>query len=113
NAALDELDSPRHRAEATKVIVYIGDGGADVDPASAIARLRASGARTVAMGIGSNINPTVVRQIASSGNDYFTSPGAAAVDFAFNNLNQDLCRNLAPFVSAGGNQGLYNARIPT
>ncbi len=112
NAALDELDSPRHRSEATKVIVYIGDGGADVDPASAIARLRASGARTVAMGIGSNIDP-VVRQIASSGNDYFTSPGAAAVDFAFNNLNQDLCRNLAPFVSAGGNQGFYNARIPT
>jgi RHS repeat-associated protein len=115
NFALDELAGPRRRPDAQKIVVYIGDGGADVDPTAAIARLRASGARTVAIALGSNFDGQigVARQIADSPNDYFYSPSGPGVDFAFNNLDQDLCRNLAPLVSAGGNQGLYNVRIPS
>src|SRR4029078_978796 len=44
---------------------------------------------------------------------YCYAPSGAGVDYAFNNLNQDLCRNLAPFVSAGGDQGAYEVRIPS
>ena len=115
NFALDELESPRHRPDAQKVVIYIGDGGADVDPTAAIARLRASGARSVAIGLGSGFENKmgVTRQIADGPNDFFYSPSGAGVDFAFNNLSQDLCRNLAPFVSAGGDQGVYNVRIPS
>ncbi len=112
NRALDELESPNHRADAQKVIVYIGDGGADFDFAPAIARIQASGTRAVVLGIGSVVDGAVARAVATTLNDYFYSPSGLGVDYAFNNLNQDLCRNRTPFVSAGGDQGLYNVRIP-
>jgi RHS repeat-associated protein len=112
--ALDELESPRHRAEAQKVVVYVGDGGIAGDPTSEIARLHASGARAIVLTVGSLIEGGVVaRQVASTINDYFYAPSAAGIDYAFNSLNQDLCRNRAPHVSAGGDQGLYNVRLPS
>jgi RHS repeat-associated protein len=112
NFALDELESPRHRPEAMKVVVYVGDGGSDTDMTAALARLRGSGARVIAIGIGAAVDGPLIRQIADSPNDYFYAPAAAGIDFAFNNLNQDLCRNRAPFVSAGGAQGHYSVRLP-
>src|SRR6185436_3072852 len=112
DAALDELASARHRADATKVLVYIGDGGFGADPAAAIARVDASGARAVTIAIGATIDGEVARAVATGPNDYFYAPSGPSVDFAFNNLNQDLCRNLAPLVSAGGDQGAYGVRLP-
>ena len=58
------------------MIVYIGDGGADVDPAAAIARLHASGTRAVAIGLGSNSDGKmgIARAIADSPNQYFLLP---------------------------------------
>ncbi len=120
DVALDELEGPRHRPEATKVLIYVGDGGKDAgpgpgpDPTPQILRLQNSGVHAVAIALGSVIdNGAMVRQMASSPNDYFYAPGAAGVDFAFNNLNQNVCRNLPPVVSAGGDQGAYNVRIPS
>jgi hypothetical protein len=110
--ALNELEGPRHRSNATKVIIYVGDGGSDTDPSAQIARLKNSGARAVAISTGSDIDGSIVRRIASSTNDYFYAPSAAGIDFAYNNLNQDVCRNLPPFVRAGGDQGAYGVRLP-
>ena len=83
--------------DATKVVVYIGDGGidADVDPTAADrAPARVGRARGGDRASAPRIDGAVVRQIASSPNDYFYAPSGPGIDFAFNNLNQDVCRNL-------------------
>src|SRR5262249_44671548 len=53
--ALDELAGPRHRAGATPVLVYIGDGGNApfADPTPQLTRLHSSGVHAVAIAIGS------------------------------------------------------------
>ena len=99
--------------DATKVIVYIGDGGSRHRPARRDRAPRTLGrARGRDRASAPSVDGAVIRQIASSPNDYFYSPSAAGVDFAFNNLNQDLCRNRAPFVSAGGDQGAVQRPHP-
>jgi RHS repeat-associated protein len=113
NAALDELAGSRHRAGATPVIVFLTDGGNSVgDPEPALARLAASGVRSLALGLGSDADTTMLGRIASTKNDYFYSPSGSELAWAYNSINQDLCRNREPFVSAGGDQGFYEVRLP-
>ena len=115
--ALDELESPRHRPDATKVLVYIGDGGQRAlrrpDPQHR-APARFGRARPCRLRIGSGhrrrAHPPDRQQPQTTTSTRRRAPG---IDFAFNNLNQDVCRNLPPFVSAGGDQGAYNVRIPS
>jgi RHS repeat-associated protein len=124
NAAIDELESPRHRADATKVLVYVGDGGTiGDDPSAAIARLHSSGIQAVGIAIGANnegpelfgtriTSAEIVRSIASTPNDYFYAPSTGDIDWVYNHLNQDICRNRQPLVKAGGDQGFYSVRLP-
>ena len=82
DAALDELESPRHRAEAQKVIVYIGDGGADGGDEArgdrAPARFGDEGGGACALGRrrlrASTHDLAVARQVATTANDYFYAP---------------------------------------
>jgi RHS repeat-associated protein len=113
DAALDELAGPRHRAGATPVLVFLTDGGNSVgDPEPALARLAASGVRAVALGLGSDADPVMLGRIASTQSDYFYAPTASELAWAYNSINQDVCRNHQPIVSAGGNQGFYEVRLP-
>ena len=113
DAALDEFAGPRHRAGAQPVMVFISDGGnTGPEPAAAFARLAASGVRSFSIGVGSDVDFGVMRSIASTPNDFFLHAVERGMAWAFGSLNQDLCRNRPPLVRAGGNQGLYNVRLP-
>ncbi len=111
--ALDELESLRRRPTATPLIIFLSDGGNTWgEPEPAIARLAASGIRTVTIGLGSDIDRVMLTRIASSLNDYFYAPSGPELEWIYNNVNQNICRNQPPLVRAGGNQGLYSARLP-
>jgi RHS repeat-associated protein len=104
----------QHRSGAEPVLVFLSDGGnTGADPSPELAQLRSSGTRSVVIGIGSNIDPILLRQIATSANDYFFAPSASEIAWAYGNVTADACRTLPPLVSAGGNPGLYSVQLPT
>ena len=111
--ALAELQGPRHRPGATPLIVFLSDGGnTGADHAAELAAVKAAGVRVIALGFGTNVDVAAMRAIASSPNDYFYAPSAAELGWIYGNIDQDACRTLPPLVSAGGNQGLYEVRLP-
>jgi RHS repeat-associated protein len=111
--ALDELGSPRARPTATPIIIFVTDGGNSYgDPEPAIARLKASGIRTIAFGLGSDADAVLLNRLASSKNDYYYAPRPDELSWIYNALGQNICRNQLPLVHAGGNQGAYGVRLP-
>ncbi len=114
DVALAELQGPRHRPGASPLLIFISDGGnTGVDPSPEIAQIKAAGIRTIAVGLGATINVDLMRQIASSSNDYFYAPTATELSWVYANVAGDACRaNSPPLVSAGDNQGLYSVRLP-
>ena len=112
--ALGELQGPRHRPGASPVIVFLSDGGnTGADPTAEIAAVKAAGVRIIALGFGANVNvPEMRLAVASSPNDYFYSPSVGDLGWIYGNIDQDTCRTVPPLVSAGGNQGLYEVRLP-
>jgi RHS repeat-associated protein len=114
DTALAELASPRHRSGAQPTMVFLSDGGnTGADPAPELASMAAAGVRSIAIGLGSDIDPIMLRRIASSANDYFYAPSPSELAWAYGNVTADACRTQAPLVSAGGNQGLYTVQLPT
>ncbi|HVV50676.1 MAG TPA: kelch repeat-containing protein, partial [Polyangia bacterium] len=113
--ALAELQGPRHRPGASPLIVFLSDGGnTGSDPTAEIAAVKAAGVRIIALGYGSTVNVAEMRQqVASSPNDYFYSPSIGELGWIYGSINQDACVNQPPLVSAGGDQGLYEVRLPT
>ena len=97
------------------MVVYIGDGGIDGDPAPRSRGCTLPGARAIALGRRRRRSTATAWPPGRQQPErlLLLAVGGAGVDFAFNNLNQDLCRNLAPFVSAGGDQGVYGVRLPS
>jgi RHS repeat-associated protein len=111
--AVTELQGPRHRSSASPVIVLLSDGGnTGVDYTAEVAAAKAAGIRVVTLGFGSNVNAVAMRAIASSPNDYFYAPTASELGWTYSNIVQDTCRTVPPLVSAGGDQGLYEVRLP-
>ena len=111
--ALDELTSPRARPTATPVIIFITDGGNSYgDPEPAIARLKASGIRTIAFGLGSDADTVMLNRLATSKNDYYYAPTPSELSWIYGALGQNICRNQLPIVNAGGDQGSYGVRLP-
>ena len=111
--ALTELQSPRHRPAATPVIIFISDGGnTGPDYTAALAALKAAGIHIVSVGMGPSVDANVMRQIATSQNDYFYAPTTTELSWVYSYVNHDLCTNTNPLVSAGGNQGFYEVRLP-
>jgi RHS repeat-associated protein len=113
DAGMTEVLGPRHRAGATPVMIFLSDGGNSWgDPEPAIAALNASGLRTVAIGVGSDIDGAILRRIASGPADYYYAPSNDDLDWIYGALGQNICRNAPPLVRAGGNQGAYGVRLP-
>ena len=112
-AALDELASARVRSTATPMIVFISDGGNSFgDPEPALARLKASGIRTFAFGLGPDADTVMLNRIASSKNDYYYAPTTSELTWLYSNMAPNICRKQIPLVYAGGNQGAYGVRLP-
>ena len=113
--ALTELQGPRHHPGSQQVIVLLSDGGYTGDnPAAEIAAVKAAGVRVIALGYGSNVNIAEMKQqVASTPNDYFYAPSVNELGWIYGSIDQDTCRTLPPLVSAGGNQGLYEVRLPS
>ena len=112
--AQNELQGPRHRPEATPVIIFLSDGGnTGPDYTAELAAIKGAGIRVISLGFGSSVNVVTMRSIASSPNDYFYAPSATELGWAYGNIDQDTCRTVVPLVSAGGNQGLYEVRLPS
>ena len=111
--ALNELQGPRHRPNATPIIVLLSDGGnTGPDYAAELAAVKAAGVRIISLGYGTNVDVLAMRAIASSPNDYFYAPSSSELGWVYSNVTQDTCRSLPPLVSAGGDQGLYEVRLP-
>ena len=111
--AQTELQGPRHRPGATPVVVLLSDGAnTGPDYAAELAAVKAAGIRVITLGFGTDVDVAAMRSIASSPNDYFYAPSAGELGWTYSNIVQDTCRNVPPLVSAGGDQGLYEVRLP-
>ena len=94
-------------------MVFLSDGGnRGADPAPYVAQLKAAGVRIISLGLGAAVNMPLMQQIASSTNDYFYAPTTGDLGWALKNVVGDACRTIPPLVDAGGNQGVYSARLP-
>jgi len=112
-AALAELQSSRHRPEATPLMIFLSDGGnTGSDPTLDIAAVKAAGIRAVSIGYGPSVNAPLMLKIASSSNDYFLAPSIRELNWAIANVVGDACRTLPPLVSAGPSQTGYEVRLP-
>ncbi|HEX3904531.1 MAG TPA: VWA domain-containing protein [Polyangia bacterium] len=108
-----ELQGSRHRPGATPVAVLLSDGGnTGPDYAAELAAVKAAGIRVITLGFGANVDVAAMRSIASSSNDYFYAPSGGELAWTYGNIVQDTCRTVPPLVSAGGDQGLYEVRLP-
>jgi Mg-chelatase subunit ChlD len=108
-----ELTGTRHNPAATPLLVFLSDGGNSWgNPEPPLGALKASGIRTVAIGLGSDIDGVMLRRIASTPSDYFYSPAGSDLQWVYSAVAQSACRNPKPLVRAGGNQGAYGVRLP-
>lgn len=71
-----ELASPRHVASHQPVMVLLSDGRptAGGDPRAAAAAAKAAGTRVFTIGLGNDVDPDLLRALASSPADYFQAP---------------------------------------
>ncbi|MBV7337048.1 DUF11 domain-containing protein [Chloroflexi bacterium TSY] len=75
--AQEELQSPRHNPNHTPVMIVLSDGFNSTGraPLSAAAQAKTAGTRIFTIGLGSNVDETTLRQIASNATDYKFAPG--------------------------------------
>lgn len=73
-----ELDSARHRPANAKAIVLLSDGRPNVggDPLPEATAAKAAGVRIFTIGLGSEVDPALLRSVASSPDDYFYAPSS-------------------------------------
>ena len=74
-----ELASPRHRAASQPVIVLMSDGlpNRGGDPAAAATAAKAAGSRVFTIGLGPDVDPNLMRTMASAPTDAFLAPSSA------------------------------------
>jgi len=76
--ARDELGSARHRPANGRALVLLSDGLPTVggDPRAEAAAAKAEGIRVFTIGLGNDVDPALMRELASAPSDYFFAPGA-------------------------------------
>ena len=113
DVALSEIQGSRRRSTATPLVVFLSDGGnTGPDFTSEVTQLAGNGVRVITLGLGADVDNLLLRQLASTPNDYFYAPSAAGLAWIYDGVTQDVCRNRPPLVSAGGSQGVYEIRLP-
>ncbi len=85
--ARTELSSGRHIAGNQPVVVLLSDGQPTTgDPRGAAQALKGDGVRVFTIGLGSDVDPDLMRQLASSPADYFFAPGGADLDAVYQQI---------------------------
>jgi len=78
--AQKELDSSRHRKETERVVVLLTDGrnesSDDKNALAAAAKVKSAGIRLITIGLGTDVNETLLRQMAAQSSDYYFAPDA-------------------------------------
>ncbi len=103
--ATEELRSERHNSNARKVVVLLTDGLAnepDVDPEvyalAAAETLKGTGAEVYTIGLGSELNETFLRSIATDSDHYFSAGSSATIDRIYKNVTSALCEDGAAII---------------
>lgn len=87
-----ELQSPRARADARKAIILLTNGTDLNNPIPMAEAAAAAGIKIFTIGLGSEINSTMLQTIASTtGGKYYFTPTANELNSIFASLNPDVC----------------------
>ena len=85
--ARTELHSGNRVAAHQPVVVLLSDGvPTSGDPRAAAQALKDDGARLFTIGLGSDVNPDLMRDLASAPADYFFAPDASALDAIYQQI---------------------------
>lgn len=98
--ATAEMQSDRHNANARKVTVLLTDGLANAPKGEpeqyaldAAATLKETDTQVFTIGLGSNVNETFLREIASSPSMYYFAPSARTVDQIYRSITAAICED--------------------
>lgn len=77
-----ELTGGRHKSDNQPVLVLLSDGKppAGSDPRTAASAAKAAGTRIFTIGLGIDVDPNLMRELASSPSDYFYAPDSSQLD---------------------------------
>ncbi len=83
-----ELTSPRHRPANQPVLVLLSDGQptSGGDPTAAATAAKAAGTRIFTIGLGSGVDPDLMRALASAPGDYFFAPDSGQLDAIYQQI---------------------------
>jgi len=83
-----ELTSPRRVAGNVPVMILMSDGQPTTggDPSAAAADAKAAGTRVFTIGLGSGVDPDLMRALASAPGDYFYAPDSGQLDAIYQQI---------------------------
>ncbi len=86
--AQGELTGGRHRPGNGRVLILMSDGQptAGGDPRAVAAAARAAGTRIFTIGLGADVDPNLMRDLASSPSDYFYAPDSGQLDAIYQQI---------------------------
>ncbi|MFN8483351.1 MAG: VWA domain-containing protein [Anaerolineae bacterium] len=87
NIAQSELAGPRHKPANQPIMVLLSDGRpTTTDARTAAAAAKAAGTRIITIGLGANVDSSLMRDVASSPSDYYFAPDAASLDAIYQQI---------------------------
>lgn len=86
--AQGELAGPRHRPANQRALILMSDGQptAGGDPRAAAAAAKAAGTRIFTIGLGSDVDPNLMRDLASAPSDYYYAPDSSQLDAIYQQI---------------------------
>ncbi|MFN8484009.1 MAG: vWA domain-containing protein [Anaerolineae bacterium] len=86
--AQGELVGPRHRPANQRVLILMSDGQptAGGDPRAAATAAKAAGTRIFTIGLGGDVDPNLMRDLASSPADYYFAPDSSRLDAIYQQI---------------------------
>lgn len=83
-----ELESPRHKPANARVMVLLSDGRptAGGDPRAAADAAKAAGLRIFTIGLGNEIDPELMRALASIPSNFYFAPDSGALDAIYEQI---------------------------
>jgi Mg-chelatase subunit ChlD len=86
--AYKELTGSRHDPAATQVMIVLSDGQSRVgiSPLEAAERAKGHGIRIITIGLGDNAGHRLLRELASSPDDYYFAPSSSELEAVYTNI---------------------------